>query len=204
MDAGNTSGARSAVSFRSAEEHSGARFAVSVFAAEDGGKAFPPVGALRSPPPPSHAVELSNRFSVGARNGPSLPTTGRLQMTTTSSPAHGGSGGRAPGEGGRRRPKGSDEGEGFPPFTAVQKETAKRAPLCSVFCAFVDAAFTNADSFNSCFCVSVVDPQPTRTNAASTICKKLTASSDAPPTRAPSMSRSLMSSRALSAFTEPP
>jgi hypothetical protein len=46
-------------------ERVGARFAVSSFAAEDGGKAFPPVGALRSPPPPSHAVGRSIASTSG-------------------------------------------------------------------------------------------------------------------------------------------
>jgi hypothetical protein len=94
-----------------------------------GGKPSPPVGALRSPPPPSHAVDLVDRLRAVARNWSSSTTN------TTSSAAlrRGGSGGSAPGEGGRRRPQGSDEGEGFPPSVAVQEETAKRAPMRSAF-----------------------------------------------------------------------
>ena len=45
-------------------QHSGARYAVS-FSDKDGGKAFPPVGALRSPPPPSHAVDPSIASAPG-------------------------------------------------------------------------------------------------------------------------------------------
>jgi glutathione S-transferase len=46
----------------------GARCAVS-FSDRDGGKAFPPVGALRSPPPPSHAVDLSIASASGRGMG---------------------------------------------------------------------------------------------------------------------------------------
>jgi hypothetical protein len=70
------------------EQHSGARFAVS-FSDRDGGKAFPPVGALRSPTPPSPGLCPGAPFPPSPKctalhEEPFLRSEGRVVRPMTS------------------------------------------------------------------------------------------------------------------------
>ena len=99
----------------------------SPFEAQEGGSLPPRLSRLRRLRRPPRMRLMS---SIASTSGRGIDLRQRRVVIDDIERCTRGLRGQRPGEGGRRRPKGSDEGESFPPSDAVQEETAKRAPMC--------------------------------------------------------------------------